>query len=476
MGLAELLENRRKVLGMNERNLRFIRKYNNRKAVEIADNKILTKKVLTSANIPTPKLINIIHSYQELNKFDFNSLPNSFVVKPVSGLEGGGIDIFYNRDKENRWIRADKTKVTVSELQQQIKEILDGRYSLNQIPDEVLFEERVKTHKAFKYYTFKGTPDIRIIICNRIPLMSYVRLPTIESKGKANLALGAIGAGIDMANGTTTSAIKGKAGYIEYVPDTKLQIGGLKIPFWDKILRYAIEAQIATKLEFMAVDFLIDRELGPMIVEINARPGLSIQLANRDGLRWRLKKVGDLKVTTVEKGIRLAKYLFGGEIENEIETISGKDVIGIYEKVTLYDPNLNEIETKAKIDTGADSTSIDRDLAEKLGFKDIISAFDAKNIPDDLPREEGLQMMKQLATELLPLFPERLIDVQFVKSSHGSSLRPYIKLTMKIDETTFETYATVYDRSSLNYPVIVGRKSLTRFLVDPSKNKDRQTH
>ena len=91
---------------MNERNLEYIRKYNKRKAIEIADNKILTKEVLTKAQIPTPKLINVIKSYQELEKFDFNSLPNSFVLKPVSGLEGGGIDIFYNQDKSGRWIRA----------------------------------------------------------------------------------------------------------------------------------------------------------------------------------------------------------------------------------------------------------------------------------------------------------------------------------------------------------------------------------
>ena len=469
MNFAKFLKNRKKVLGMNERNLLFIRKSNHKKAVRIADDKILTKKVLTQANIPTPKLIATIDNLKELETFNWDAIPNSFVLKPVRGVEGAGIDIFYNRDNNGEWIRADKSKAKLEDLKLQIREILDGKFSLNHLPDRVLLEERVKTHKSFKYYTYKGTPDVRIIIYNNIPVMSFLRLPTKESNGKANLALGAIGAGIDLANGITTSAIQGKNKFVEYVPGTKLLLSGLKIPYWNKILTYAIEAQKATNINYAAVDFLIDRDLGPMIVELNARPGLSIQLANDDGLRWRLRKAQDLKVTTIEKGIRLAKYLFGGEIEEEVETITGKDVIGIYEKISLYDKEMKEYETKAKIDTGADSTSLDRELAINLGFMDIIKAFDDKNIPEDLPREEGLKLMNELEKEFLVKFPDRLVDVQFVKSSHGNSLRPLVKIKLKIKDTVFETNATIFNRSALTYPVIVGRKSLMRFLVDPSK-------
>lgn len=463
------MKNRRKVLGMNERNLSYIRKYNKRKSIEIADNKIHTKEVLTKEQIPTPKLINVIKSYQELIKFDFTSLPSSFVLKPVSGLEGGGIDIFYNQDKRGNWIRADKSKATIDDLKKQILDILEGKYSLNQTPDYALFEERIKTHKAFKYFTFKGTPDIRLIIFNNIPVMAFLRLPTRESGGKANLALGGIATGIDMANGITTFAIHGKSNYIDFIPGTKLEVSGLKIPYWDRMLRYSIEAQKATGLNFLAVDFLIDRELGPVIVELNARPGLSIQLANKDGLRSRLKKTQDIKVTSIDKGMKLAKYLFGGEIENEIESMSGRNVIGIYENITLYSDTMQEIFTKAKIDTGADSTSIDSSYAKKLGYEDIIKDFDELNLPEDLKREQGLKLQEKLVKELVPKYQGRLIDVVFVKSSHGSSLRPYVKINLKIKDTIFETNATIYDRSNLTYSVIVGRKSLSRFLIDPSK-------
>ncbi len=470
MLIFEALKNQKRVLGMNERNLDYIRRLNRRKSIEIADNKLLTKNVLTKANIPTPRGIAVINNFQELESYDWETLPDSFVVKPVQGVEGGGIEIFYNRDKTGRWIRADKSKITIQDLKSHIKDILDGRFSLNQTPDRAMFEERVKTHKAFKYYTYKGTPDIRIIIYNMIPVMSFLRLPTEASKGKANLHLGAIGAGIDMANGTTTSAIQGKAGYVETIPGTNLMVSGLKIPFWNKILRYAIEAQIASKLEFMAVDFLIDRDLGPMIVELNARPGLSIQLANNDGIRWRLKKASDIKVKTVERGVKLAKYLFGGEIEDEIETISGKDVIGIYENVTFTDPKGNEITIKAKIDTGADSTSIDKELAIKLGYKELVDSFDSENVAEDLPREIGLALMNSLQVKMLEKFPEQLDQIMFIRSSHGNSLRPSIKINIKLKDTLLETNATIFDRAKMNYPVIVGRKSLLKFLVDPSKN------
>jgi alpha-L-glutamate ligase-like protein len=473
MSLITILKNRKKVLGRNERNLKYIRPYNLKKAKKIADNKLLTKHYLQKAQIPTPTLLAVIKDHKDLKKFDFDKLPNSFVVKPVSGLEGGGIEIFYNRDKDNNWIKADKSKVSKEELYNHIEEILEGKYSLHQTPDMVFFEERVKLHKRFRYHTYKGAPDVRVLVFNNIPIMSYIRFPTRESKGKANMAMGAIGTGIDMASGTTTFSVhgKGRGGKgtpIEFVPGTKIRLAGLKIPYWDRILQYAIEVQKVTELGFAAVDFLIDRELGPVVVEINARAGLSGQIANHDGLAWRLKKARGLKVKTVEKGMRLAKDLFGGEIEEEIESISGKDVIGIYENITLTGKDGKEFERKAKIDTGADSTSIDKELAKQLGYGDIIKVIEELNIPEDLGREEGIKLMNKLKEELVPSHPD-LEDINYVKSSHGSSLRPYVKVMLKIGDVQFETNATIFDRSKLTYPVIVGRKSLQKFLVDPSK-------
>ncbi|MCA9380149.1 hypothetical protein KC675_03115 [Candidatus Dojkabacteria bacterium] len=468
MSYLDYWKNRKQVLGINERNLSYISEYNTNKAKKIADDKVLTKTVLNKAEIPTPKLITIIHNQKELRELDFSSLPNSFVLKPVTGLEGGGIEIFYNRDKQNNWIRGDKSKVSPDELYHHCIDILNGRFSIHQDPDSILIEERVKIHHEFKYYSYKGTPDIRVIVFNNIPIMSYIRLATKESAGKANLAMGAVGVGIDLAKGRTTTAIHGKSGYIEYVPGTKLRLSGLRIPYWSKMLQYAVEAQKATNLKFAAVDFLLDRDLGPLIVELNARPGLSIQLANDDGLRWRLKKATGLKVKDVEKGVRLGKDMFGGEIEEGIESIAGKDLIGIYETVTFYGKDEKSTATIAKVDTGADSTSIDKEIARKLGFKDIVDLVESGILPEGVTREEGIRISEKLMKELPQKYPD-IHTVDFIKSSHGNSVRVTVKLNIKIQDTTFETKASIFDRSKLTYNAIIGRKSLTKFLIDPSK-------
>ncbi|HRN86626.1 MAG TPA: sugar-transfer associated ATP-grasp domain-containing protein [Candidatus Dojkabacteria bacterium] len=468
MSYLDYWKNRKQVLGINERNLSYISEYNTTKSKKIADDKVLTKTVLNKAEIPTPKLITIIHNQKELRELDFSTLPNSFVLKPVTGLEGGGIEIFYNRDKQNNWIRADKSKVSPDEFYHHCIDILNGRYSIHQEPDSILIEERVKIHHEFKYYSYKGTPDIRVIVFNNIPIMSYIRLATKESAGKANLAMGAIGVGIDLAKGRTTSAIHGKSGYIEYVPGTKLRLSGLRIPYWSKMLQYAVEAQKATNLRFAAVDFLLDRDLGPLIVELNARPGLSIQLANDDGLRWRLKKATGLKVKDVEKGVRLGKDMFGGEIEEGIESIAGKDLIGIYETVTFYGKDDKTTATIAKVDTGADSTSIDKEIARKLGYTEVLDIIDSGIIPENVDYEEGLKIVRKLNKELTKKHDD-VYEVNLVKSSHGMSIRVNIILKIKIQDTTYETKVSIFDRSGLTYNAIIGRKSLTKFLIDPSK-------
>ncbi len=473
MGILTIYKNRKKVLGLNERSLNYIRRYNKKKAVEIADDKLLTKKVLNKAEIPTPALIATIENSAELESFNWDSLPPSFVMKPVQGLEGGGIEILYNRDKNGDWIKADRERVSIAKLKMKAKSILDGRFSLHNAPDRIMFEERIKPHKSFKYYTYKGTPDVRVIVFNNVPIMAMLRLPTRESEGKANLDKGALGLGIDMAKGATTYAISGKSGNIEMIPGTKLRVGGLKIPFWNQILENAIKAQKATNLNFAGIDFLIDRENGPVIVEMNARPGLSIQLANEDGMRWRLKKAAFLKVKTAEKGIRLAKDLFGGEIDEEIASISGKQVIGIYENIKLIGKDMKEVLAKAKIDTGADSSSIDIAVATKLGFGDLINEWAAIKIDQNISRDDWLKMEAELKAKYLNKF-EDLVNLDYVRSSHGASIRIYVRITMQIQETKFETIASIYDRSKLTYPVIVGRKSLTRFLVDPSQRKSQK--
>lgn len=469
--LSLILQNRKFVLGRNERQLLYIRKSNLKRSKRIADNKVLTKQILKQAGVPVPEKIKVIRSRESLEKFDFSTLPKSFVVKPVRGTRGGGIEIFFNQDKKGNFVRADKSRMSPKDLKSHCRDILDGKYSLFNEPDIILIEERVQNHKNFKNYTYKGTPDIRIIVYNKIPIMSYIRIPTKESKGKANLDLGAIGVGIDMAVGKTTTAIIGKSTPIETVPETNISLSGLKIPYWDKILKYAIEASVATGLKFAAIDFLIDKEKGPLVVELNARPGLSIQLANKDGLRWRLKKAKGLKVKNTEHGIILGKNLFGGEIEEEVEEITGKQVIGLVEEVKLIGKNGAEEVLKAKVDTGAGLTSIDENLAKLLGFSEAIEY--AKEVLKDLPRFKTTEELRQYSSannlnEKLEKH-EDIVGTAIIKASNGISYRISIPVKILIRDIELETTATIAQRANLHYKMILGNKDLKKFLIDPGK-------
>ena len=455
-----------KLLGMNARNLEYIRPYNRKRGMEIADNKLLCKRILKKNSLAVPLLIGKISTHEALEQFDWAKLPASFALKPNRGFGGEGILVVYARKKgrDDAWVKADGTVITIEDLKSHIRNILDGSFSLANIPDTAFFEERLTLLKLFKPYAFKGIPDIRVIVFNSVPVMAMLRLPTRGSDGKANLQQGAVGVGIDLATGTTTTAIIGKGHVIEYVPGTRLVLSGIKIPYWKEILRMAAEAQKISGLGFLGADIAIDRERGPVILELNARPGLSIQLANLSGLKERLDRVSGLKIRSVDRGIRVGMNLFGGEIEEEIEEISGKRVIGAIEKVKLIGKDGKELEVEAKIDTGADSTSIDTQIAEELGFHEALEEFERRVADRDILQELSKEEREKLFADI----PDLASTVP-VKSSHGTSYRPMVRIDLVIDGVTVPAKVSIIGRSHLEYPVIVGRKSLRKFLIDVNK-------
>lgn len=483
-----------KILGMNSRNLEYIRPYNLSRAKKLADDKLKSKKILQKNGIAVPKLIAKITSREDLENFDWKSLPESFALKPNRGFGGEGILVVYGKkkiiqkkkennqhllknipwsniidgNKEDAWVKADRSIITVSDLKAHIRNILDGSFSLSGTPDIAFFEERLQLLKLFKPYSYKGIPDIRVIVFNKVPLMAMLRLPTKNSNGKANLQQGAIGVGIDLATGTTTSAVLGKNRLIEYIPGTRLFLSGIKIPYWNDILRLAVEAQEISGLGFLGADIAIDKVYGPEIIELNARPGLSIQIVNLAGLKERLKKVADLKIKTTARGIRVAKDLFGGEIEEELEEISGRRVIGTIEKVKLIGKNGQEIEVEAKIDTGAYSTSIDTELAKKLGFEDFLNYFSTLDLPKDFSRENVKQIEKELREKYIGQHPD-LADISAIYSSHGVSIRPKVSLKIILDNTEIFTQVNITERKELMKDIIIGKKNLGRFLIDVNK-------
>lgn len=472
--LQKIVKNRKKILGLNERNLTFVRQYDSRAAKLIADNKVLTKKVLMKADIPTTKMITLIRDKKQLESFDFGILPKSFVVKPANGVAGGGIEIFYNRDKEGNYVRGNGTKVSLQGLITLMTAILEGKYSHKFQPDQVIIEERVIPYKEFRPYTFKGTPDIRVLLFRTVPIMAMVRWPTVDSNGKANLSEGAAASGIDIATGVTTNSIKesknGRITNIEYVAGTNLRYAGLKIPEWDQILKYAVKAADVAGLGFCAVDFLIDNEKGPLIVELNARPGLRIQLVNEDGLRWRLKQVKNLKLKSPSHAIRIGKDIFGGDIEEEIEAIAGKKVIALIQPVTLVSKDgAKRITVKAKVDTGADYSSIDTALARELGFSGAIRTYHSYDIPEFITdASHAHELSKKISGEIMEKVPD-VIDTHIIRNGNGYSFRIAVQVKAIINDRKLTIDTNIRDRSQLNYPMILGKRELDNFLIDPSK-------
>lgn len=455
------------ILGMNARNLLYISKYNKRSGIKIADNKLMTKKRLKKAGLPASRLLAVIKNREELYNFDWEKLPNSFVLKPNRGLGGDGILITFGRKKNGAWVMPGNKEATIDTFFQHTSNILDGNFSITGSSDTAFIEERLKINQTFKLYAYKGIPDIRVVVFNRVPVMAMLRLPTKQSEGKANLHQGGIGIGIDISTGKTTFAVL-KNKQVHKLPGTNLSLSGIKIPFWDKILEYSVEASIAIGLGYCGVDIAIDKEIGPAILEVNARPGLAIQLANQSGLSERLNRVAGLKIVTVKKGVKVAKEIFGQEIEEEIEEVSGKKVIGPVEKVTLYDKTGSPILLEAKIDTGAGVSSIDEDLAKKLGFEDAVNLFNSYNVKDFLSDDEVIRIEKRKVWKELRKHPD-ISGIYKVKSSHGVSFRIEVPIKISLSGLDLKTNATVIKRESLKYSMIVGRRDLSSFIVDPSK-------
>lgn len=468
--MFEIFKQQNKILGMNARNLKYIRPSNRKKAKLLADNKILCKRILKKGDVAVPGLIAKIRTVEELDNFDWNSLPSSFALKPNRGFGGGGILVVYGKSKRrpDAWIKADGSLITIDDLKAHIRNILDGSFSLSNTPDTAFFEERLKLLKLFKPYSFKGIPDIRVIVYNKVPVMAMLRLPTRESNGKANLQQGAIGVGIDLANGVTTSAVQGKSKMIDYVPGTRMLLSGIRIPFWKDILRLAVKAQEISGLGFLGADIAIDNERGPVILELNARPGLSIQIANLAGLKERLERVKGITIKTLERGVRVGMNLFGGEIEEELEEISGRKVIGTVEKVKLIGKDGKEVEVEAKIDTGAYSSSIDIDLAKELGFEDVLNYFNSLELPKDFGREDVGKIEEGLRKQYLGKHPD-LEDITVIYSSHGVSIRPKIRISFVLDQREISARVNIAGRGELKKQMLVGRINLGKFLIDVNK-------
>ncbi len=254
---------------------------------------MLCKQRLQEQGLEVPELISVARSMRQAAHIDELLRDNhEFVIKPANGSGGNGILVITDR-KADYFVDSDGGLVQHADLEHHITNVIGGLYSLGGQPDSAMIESLVHFDPAFSKLTYHGVPDIRVIVYRGYPVMAMTRLPTRQSHGKANLHQGAIGVGIDIHTGVTIGGVSGND-LVSVHPDTGAAIEGFQIPHWSRMVSMAARCYEAVELGYLGVDIVLDRDLGPLILELNARPGLNIQIANRHGLCHRLDAVDEI--------------------------------------------------------------------------------------------------------------------------------------------------------------------------------------
>jgi len=248
----------------------------------------LTKKICEGRGIPVPETYAVIRRHGDIRRFpELLGDRRQFVIKPCSGSEGRGITVVAGRDGE-ACITPSGIRIPYADVRYHLSTMLSGLYSLGGQPDQAIIEQRIIKHPVFERVAVDGTPDVRIILYRCVPVMAMVRLPTRLSRGRANLHQGAVAAGIDLARGCTFGGVCQNRAIAAH-PDTGVPIAGIDVPCWDRLLDASMKLADALELAYLGVDFVLDVDHGPVVLEANARPGLAIQIANRCGLGPRLE-------------------------------------------------------------------------------------------------------------------------------------------------------------------------------------------
>jgi len=276
------------VLGINARNRQYIYPNNPRPCFPFVDDKIKCKHVLAEAGLPVPRTIMEIDPMGRLDRwFDRLDGTTSFVIKPNKSFGGRGILVVKHNGES---FVAEDEPVTLDEITWHIRQILSGAFSRENTEDRAYLEELVVNADGLKPFLGddqSGVADVRLICLYDRPVMAMLRLPTELSGGKANLHQGGIGVGIDLETGLSLNGcFKGKP--ITHHPETGQPLAGFVVPEFQKMLEYGKVISEVVGLGYIGIDYVIDATQGVLILEVNARPGLAIQIANLTGLRGSL--------------------------------------------------------------------------------------------------------------------------------------------------------------------------------------------
>lgn len=302
------------ILGMNQRNTSFIGRYNQRRHYALADNKLMTKSAAIARGIAVPELYGTVdYQFQVKSVSDLVDGHDSFVIKPAHGSGGKGILVIVGRDGE-QFIKSNGARINASAVRRHSSNILAGLHSLGGRNDRAMIEALIEFDPILQDYSYEGVPDIRVIVFRGVPVMAMLRCATHSSDGKANLHQGAVGVGIDIGNGRSVCAVQNSR-IVSCHPDTGMGFDTLQISHWQQLLELAAGCAEFSGLDYLGVDIVLDRLRGPMLLELNARPGLAIQIANQTGLRQRLRVAEQIAdgCDSADEKIALARKQFSSE-------------------------------------------------------------------------------------------------------------------------------------------------------------------
>ena len=300
------------IMGMNQRNSGYIGRYNPRKLYPLVDNKLKTKIIASEANVTTPALLGVISMQAEVESVEtyIKDTPG-FVIKPAKGSGGKGI-LVITKIENGRYYKPNGSEESLAEIKRHVTDILAGLFSLGGSADVAVVEGLIQFDDAFDGFSFEGVPDVRVIVFKGFPVMAMMRLSTSASDGKANLHQGAVGVGIDITSGKAINAVQFDKP-VTFHPDTNKELAQLQVPKWERLIYLASSCYEMSGMGYLGTDMVLDRDLGPMLLELNARPGLAIQIANGQGILPRLKLIeslGDGHDMSVEQRIEFCKKHF----------------------------------------------------------------------------------------------------------------------------------------------------------------------
>jgi hypothetical protein len=127
------------------------------------------------------------------------------------------------------------------------------------------------------------------------------------------------------------------------------------------------------------------------------------------------------------------------------------DILGWVERVRLVDPEVN---LKAKLDTGADTSSLDVEIVKKFRKGD--------------KRYVRFDLIDRVTGEKHTIVRERIRTASIVMHDAERQSRPVVRMRICIAGHILDTEVTLIDRSEFTYPLLLGRKALESFaLIDP---------